>query len=219
MDDEARPRDRVLGVAMEIIAEKGLDQLRLAEIARRTNMSSGHVLYYFGTKDRILRETLLWTEDGLARQRRDAIAAAKPGWPQLLAYIDIYLPHDHKSPVWALWVESWARRHASSKIPPLRETAAAWEHDLAAILDRGRQAGEFSGGLGTFPQRLDALMNGLAVQILEQTRKIDEVRELVIEQCRIELGGGRAPGARPGRTARPATTVRPAPGPRPAKRR
>ena len=43
--------------------EKGLDQLRLAEIGRRTNMSTGHVLYYFGTKDRILRETLLWTED------------------------------------------------------------------------------------------------------------------------------------------------------------
>ena len=121
--------------------------------------------------------------------------------------------------MWALWVESWARRHASGDIPPLRETAAAWEADLVAVLDRGRQVGAFSGGLGTFPQRLNALMNGLAVQILEQTRRIDEVRELVIEQCQIELGDGAVPGARPGRSARPARTTRPTLAPRPPKRR
>ena len=121
--------------------------------------------------------------------------------------------------MWALWVESWARRHASGDLPPLRETAAAWEADLVAVLDRGRQVGAFSGGLGTFPQRLNALMNGLAVQILEQTRRIDEVRELVIEQCQIELGDGAVPGARPGRSARPARTTRPTLAPRPPKRR
>ena len=58
-----------------------------------------------------------------------------------------------------------------------------------AILDLGREAGAFTGGRGTFPQRLNALMNGFAVQILERTRDIDEVRALVLEQCRLELGG------------------------------
>jgi AcrR family transcriptional regulator len=188
-DQEARPRDRVLGVAMDIIVEHGLDRLRLAEIARRANMSSGHVLYYFGTKDRILIETLVWAEAQLARERREAIAAAKPGWPQLLAYIDAYLPHDHESPVWALWVESWARRHIEGLTPEIRESAVGWENDLIAILDLGRTAGAFADGHGTFPQRLNALMNGFAVQILERTRDLDEVRALVLEQCRLELDG------------------------------
>jgi AcrR family transcriptional regulator len=188
-DQEARPRDRVLGVAMDIIVEQGLDRLRLAEIARRANMSSGHVLYYFGTKDRILIETLVWAEAQLARERREAIAAAKPGWPQLLSYIDAYLPHNHESPVWALWVESWARRHVEGLTPEIRESAVAWENDLVAILDLGRTAGAFKNGHGTFPQRLNALMNGFAVQILERTRDLDEVRALVLEQCRLELDG------------------------------
>jgi AcrR family transcriptional regulator len=187
-DQEVRPRDRVLGAAMDIIVEQGLDRLRLAEIARRANMSSGHVLYYFGTKDRILIETLVWAEAELTRQRRGAIAAAAPGWPQLTAYIDAYLPHDHESPVWALWVESWARRHADGIGPEIRESAVGWEHDLVAILDLGREAGAFAGGHGTFPQRLNALMNGFAVQILERTRDLAEVRALVLEQCRLELG-------------------------------
>jgi len=48
--------------------------------------------------------------------------------------------------------------------------AAGWQADLEAILSRGRSAGAFSGGEGSFVKRLAALMNGFAVQILERTR-------------------------------------------------
>jgi AcrR family transcriptional regulator len=172
---------------MTVIVERGLDQLRLSEIARMTGMSTGHVLYYFGTKDRILIETLQWAEEDLAVRRREAIAAAAPGWEQLRVYVDHYLPRSVDDPVWALWVEIWARRHRDKHIPRLRSTAAGWERDLKVILRRGRRAGAFTGGDGTFVTRLDALMNGFAVQILERTRRRDEVVTLVLEQCEIEL--------------------------------
>src|ERR671937_93275 len=96
----ARARDRVLRAAMGTIVERGLDGVRLAEIARRSNMSEGHVLYYFGTKSRILIETLIWSEERLTRRRREAIASASAGWDQLRTFVDLYLPRDFEDPVW-----------------------------------------------------------------------------------------------------------------------
>lgn len=184
---EIPPRDRVLGAAMAIIVERGLDKLRLAEIARRTKMSTGHVLYYFGTKDRILVETLQWNEGAVRQRRREAIAGAAAGWDQLKVFVEYYLPSGSDDPTWALWVEMWARRHSDKDVAALREMADGWERDLRAILRRGRQVGAFSGGHGSFTKRLTALMNGFAVQVLEETRSVREVTDLTLEQCRLEL--------------------------------
>jgi len=40
-----RSRDRVLKAAVQLITEVGIDRVRVAEIARRANMSSGQVMY------------------------------------------------------------------------------------------------------------------------------------------------------------------------------
>src|SRR5580700_11519712 len=57
-----RSRDRVLQAALDLITEAGIDQVRVAEIARRAGMSSGQVMYYFTSKEHILLETLAWCE-------------------------------------------------------------------------------------------------------------------------------------------------------------
>jgi AcrR family transcriptional regulator len=183
----ARARDRVLRAAMDIIVDRGLDRVRLAEIARRANMSEGHVLYYFGTKNRILAETLVWSEAGVTERRRAALEAAAPGWDQLEVFVDFYLPRDYQDPVWALWVEAWARRHIEDQTAPLRQTAETWRHDLLLILDRGRQQGAFGKSPLSFANRLIALMNGFAIEILERASQRDEVVETVLEQCHLEL--------------------------------
>ena len=190
-------RDRVLRVAMELIVERGLDQVRLAEIGSRAKMSTGHVLYYFGTKDRILVETLVWAEAELARRRHEAIARAEPGWDQLTVFVNHYLPKSAADPLWALWVEMWARRHGDGRRPAVEQTAAVWLDDLRAILRDGRQAGVFMREPPSFSERLIALMDGLAVQILQKTRSRPQAIGLVMEQCRRELGGREPLAKRP----------------------
>jgi AcrR family transcriptional regulator len=172
---------------MDIIVERGLDRVRLAEIARRANMSEGHVLYYFGTKNRILAETLVWSEAGVTARRRAALAEAAAGWDQLRVFVQFYLPRDYQDPVWALWVEAWARRHIEDHTAPLRETAETWRLDLLDILDRGREVRAFGPMPPTFASRLVALMNGFAIEILERSADRDEVVETVLEQCHLEL--------------------------------
>jgi AcrR family transcriptional regulator len=192
----ARARDRVMRAAMDIIVDRGLDGLRLAEIARRANMSEGHVLYYFGTKNRILIETLLWSEAALTVRRREAIRGTAVGWDQLMVFVDLYLPRDFEDALWALWVEAWARRHIGENGAPLRETSEIWEQDLESLIDRGVRAGDFSAPPPSFTRRLIALMNGFAVQILERVVEREEILDVVLEQCRLELDPSRRTGSK-----------------------
>ena len=65
---------------MELITEVGLDRVRIAEIARRVDMSSGQVMYYFASKEQILLETLAWQEHQDIRRTRAALAKVTGAW-------------------------------------------------------------------------------------------------------------------------------------------
>src|SRR6476660_2660011 len=82
-----RSRDRVLQASLELIAEVGIDRVRLAEIARRAGMSSGQVMYYFTTKEHILFETLAWSEHEEGMRRKAALAKVTGAWRQLERFI------------------------------------------------------------------------------------------------------------------------------------
>ncbi|MEV4189102.1 TetR family transcriptional regulator, partial [Streptosporangium canum] len=67
-------RAHVLRAALLAIDEVGPERLRVRDIAERAGMSSGHVMYYFGKRDRILVSTLLLSEDELAERRTAELA-------------------------------------------------------------------------------------------------------------------------------------------------
>lgn len=75
-----QPREDVMAAAMATIAERGLAELTIAGLGRQVGMSSGHVLYYFGSKDELLLQTLEWSEEQLAAERRRVLGGpAAPG--------------------------------------------------------------------------------------------------------------------------------------------
>ena len=73
------------------LGQRGIDQVRLAEIARRANMSSGQLMYYFTSKEHILLETLAWQEHRDTAPRRAAVARVTGAWSQLERLIGFYL--------------------------------------------------------------------------------------------------------------------------------
>src|SRR5438552_5684944 len=104
-----RSRDRVLQASLELIAEVGIDRVRLAEIARRAGMSSGQLMYYFTSKEHILLETLAWQEHQDGMRRQAALARVTGAWRQLERFVELFLPGTHPDPSWILWLEAWAR--------------------------------------------------------------------------------------------------------------
>ncbi|GAA2354461.1 TetR/AcrR family transcriptional regulator [Nonomuraea africana] len=153
---------------MAAITENGLAELTMAGLARRLGTSGGHILYYFGSKDQVLLETLRWSEDRLAPRRRELVGRAAPARERLAAYVDLYLPTGAADPRWLLWVDVWSRTIA---VPELRETQAeldhGWHLDLVRLVEDGVGAGEFAPtDTGAFSVRLRAMLDGFATQIV-----------------------------------------------------
>ena len=185
-------RDRVLRACMDVITEVGIDQVRLAEIARRAGMSSGQVMYYFDSKEHILLETLAWREQDETSHRRQELPAAAAGWPRLELFVSLYLPSDLTDPVWILWMEAWARAPHNKKVSQfLDELMQPWREDLAEIVDQGTRAGAFRPRrpTGDFPIRFCAVLDGLSVLFLRQMPDLSGGRlsELAMDTARAEL--------------------------------
>lgn len=71
-------RDQIVEAAMDIIATRGLHELSLKEIEKKTGMARGHLTYYFRHKEDIL---LAVFDRMLDRMIADAIRAMQAGGP------------------------------------------------------------------------------------------------------------------------------------------
>jgi len=187
-----RSRDRVLKSALELITEAGIDRVRVAEIARRANMSSGQVMYYFTSKEHILLETLAWQDHLDLLRTRAALAKVTGAWQRLDRYIYNYLPAGPSDPGWILWMEAWARAPHNQQVTEfMEELLAPWRDDLAAIIARGVAEGAFAApaSLGDFTLRFNALLDGLALLRLRQLHQPSRKRlvELALTTARAEL--------------------------------
>ncbi|GAA2145102.1 TetR/AcrR family transcriptional regulator [Kitasatospora kazusensis] len=164
----ARPREEVFAAARAAVAEHGLAKLTMAGLGKQLQMSAGHLLYYFGSKDQLLLETLRWSEEQLGERRRSALGREGAGlWERLAAYTELYLPEGPGDPRWILWLEVWGRSPASAEIRQGQlEIEAPWQADLAALIEEGAAAGTFS---AVAPDdravQIRALLDGFAVPI------------------------------------------------------
>ena len=164
----ARPREEVFSAAMTAIAEHGLAALTMAGLGRQVGMSAGHLLYYFGSKDQLLLETLRWSETQLGERRRAALDAPVPAARRLGEYVDLYLPTGAGDPRWTLWIEVWGRSLGDRQMRVGQaEIEAVWRADLVALLTQGIAGGEFRAvSPERFAVRLSALLDGFGTPIV-----------------------------------------------------
>ncbi|MFI8830744.1 TetR/AcrR family transcriptional regulator [Streptomyces afghaniensis] len=180
---QAPPREDVLAAAMEMIAERGLEKLTMAALGREVGMSSGHLLYYFGSKDELLLRTLEWSEGRLGAERGRLLARAATARERLDAYVDLYVPDGHRDPHWILWLEVWNRSQSAAVDSDARDRQAAiegvWHRDLVALLAEGISRGEFrSVDPDRFATRLRALLDGFAIHVAIGLRGTDRAQVL-----------------------------------------
>ncbi|MFE6824053.1 TetR/AcrR family transcriptional regulator [Streptomyces sp. NPDC057690] len=194
----APPREDVLAAAMEMIAERGLETLTMAGLGREVGMSSGHLLYYFHSKDELLLRTLEWSEGRLGAERARLLARPAPARERLDAYVDLYVPDGHRDPHWTLWLEVWNRSQNAAVDADARDRQAAiegaWHRDLVALLAEGVSRGEFRRvDPDRFAARLRALLDGFSIHVaigLRGTGReqvLGHVREFLAESLLAEV--------------------------------
>ncbi|CAM5545346.1 MULTISPECIES: TetR/AcrR family transcriptional regulator [Streptomyces] len=177
----APPRERVLAAAMEMIAERGLEKLTMAALGREVGMSSGHLLYYFRSKDELLLRTLEWSEGRLGTERGRLLARDSSARDRLDAYVDLYVPDGQGDPHWTLWLEVWNRSQNADDDARDRQAAieGAWHRDLVALVAEGISRGEFRPvDPDRFAARLRALLDGFSIHVAIGLRGTDRDRIL-----------------------------------------
>ncbi|MBC7275862.1 TetR/AcrR family transcriptional regulator [Nocardioides sp.] len=184
-----RPREQVLAATLEMVAEEGLAKVTMASLAARLGTSGGHLLYYFGTRNGLLLETLRWSESEYAAQRAPILEKVEQdgagGVDALLSFTDVYLALDERDPRWLLWLELWARAPYDAELAAAqRAMDDDWHADLvrlfAAALPQvpGREA---------LSERLRAMWDGFSIGIV--TGGGTALRDHALEHTRAAVTG------------------------------
>ncbi|MDT9692692.1 TetR/AcrR family transcriptional regulator [Streptomyces sp. P9(2023)] len=158
----------MLAAAMDTIAERGLDGLTMAGLGREVGMSSGHLLYYFRTKDELLLQTLEWSEGRLGAERSALLSRPGTVRERLDGYVDVYVPDGPRDPHWTLWLEVWNRSQNADDDARARQAAieGAWHRDLVALIAEGVSRGEFRPvDPDRYATRMRALLDGFSVHV------------------------------------------------------
>lgn len=184
-----RPREQVLATTLEMVAEEGLAKVTMASLAARLGTSGGHLLYYFGTRNGLLLETLRWSENAYAAQRAPILEKVEKdgsgGIDALLSFTDVYLALDERDPRWLLWLELWARAPYDSELAAAqRAMDDEWHADLVRL---------FAAALPDVPEReavserLRAMWDGFSIGIV--TGGGITLRERALEHTRAAVTG------------------------------
>lgn len=166
-------RQEILSAAAQVITDRGLAETRIQDIAEACGVSTGLILYYFESKDRLLAEALTFANDQFYLRTSREIRRIPSAREQLRRVIDLsvpgYLPEYGRLDEWALWIEVWVRALRDPEMAKDREALdQRWRSQLAEIIRGGQGSGEFSSAEDPdeLALRIAALMDGLAIQVI-----------------------------------------------------
>ncbi len=157
----------VVTAAAELIAEQGLAQLRMADVADRAGMSVGHVTYYFPSKAELLVRAIGQSEEQFQTEVHAALRRHDDAWDRLAALIELAAASGPKDPGWLLWFEVWANAAADPELAEVqRQLDDWWRQQMAEVIAYGTAQGAFhTADSGRAVSVLSALTDGLSVQL------------------------------------------------------
>ncbi|GGQ07714.1 transcriptional regulator [Streptosporangium pseudovulgare] len=159
----------MLRAALQAIDEVGPERLRVRDIAERAGMSSGHVMYYFGRRDRLLVSTLLLSEDELAERCAAELAAVADPREAVRRLVELYLPGGAGDVRWRLWAQVVAQPPRDEEtLTRIASFTGTWVRELAALAVRGAGEGVFRplDDPEDFAGRICRIMDSLAGDVL-----------------------------------------------------
>jgi AcrR family transcriptional regulator len=158
-------RPAILKAAAEVIAERGVNKTRIADIAERAHTSAPGVLYWFATKDELLTEALAFADDTFYAELSEELAQLDGARARLARIVELWPAEGDTETV--LWMELWVRALRDPQVGAARERLdARWRKVIAEVVREGQAAGDFRPvDPEGFALTLGALMDGFAIQL------------------------------------------------------
>jgi AcrR family transcriptional regulator len=183
-NNEAR-RVQMLRAAAELICERGFGETRIADVAKRAEASSALVIYYFGTRERLLVDALRYSEQNFYDTAEKMLAEVTSARERLSLLVQWTCVPENAGDVpgsWGLWFDLWAQafRH-----PEVKQDRVDLDGRWRAMIVDVVKAGQASGDIGkvnarAFALTFAALLDGLSIQVALGDPEVDSDRACAI---------------------------------------
>ena len=141
-----RRKIAVLEAACRVIAERGADATRFADVATESGVPVSTLQYYFGSREDLLVAAFRHASSAEISALEADVAAISDPWQQLEAIIARSLTgYQQDAPEGGrLWIETWhfGIRDAEMRADALRDNTA-WRRLVADVVRRGIEMGTF----------------------------------------------------------------------------
>jgi AcrR family transcriptional regulator len=193
--NNAARRAQMLQAAAEVIAERGFGETRITDVAKRAKASSALVIYYFGTRERLLVDALRYSEElfyDAAEKMLREVRSARDRLSLLVQWTCVKEGSGEIPGGWGLWFDLWAQAFRHKEVAQDRiELDARWRAMIVAIVKEGQRAGE----IGTvdaraFARTFAALLDGLSIQVALDDPDLDSrhAYRIAMDFAEHELG-------------------------------
>ena len=173
-NNEAR-RVQMLRAAAELVCERGFSETRISDVAKRAGVSSALVIYYFGTRDRLLVDALRYSEES-GYEAAERMLAEVPSLRERLSLLIQWtcVPEaDNEIPgAWGLWFDLWAQAFRHDEVKAGRvELDARWRRMIADAVESADLDSEVDAKM--FALEFSALLDGLSIQVALEDPEVD----------------------------------------------
>ncbi|AKS30888.1 TetR/AcrR family transcriptional regulator [Mycolicibacterium goodii] len=214
-NNEAR-RTQMLRTAAELICERGFSDTRIADVAKRAGVSSALVIYYFGTRDRLLVDALRHSEDSFysaAEQMLAEVSSLRERLSLLIRWTCVPDGGADEIPgAWGLWFDLWAQAFRHDEVKAGRiELDARWRRMIIDALESA-EPGELRSGVDAklFALEFSALLDGLSIQVALEDPEVDAemAYQIAMRFCEreLDLPPKKAAGGKPRKATQAAKT-------------
>lgn len=175
-------RERILETAAQLFATHGYADTSLAQVAREAQVSKALILWYFETKDQLFRTALQHFLTPYAIDENKLLGLnAREQLEKLINDYSEFISVNVDSVKFMLG--QIAREEESSKdlVAHVSELYRVYRGLLATILERGREAGQFTTRVKPTEDAalIMATLNGVLVQQIVEPDKADTMRGLL----------------------------------------
>jgi AcrR family transcriptional regulator len=168
-------RIEMLRAAAELICERGFGETRIADVAKRAGVSSALVIYYFGTRDRLLVDALRYSEESSYEATAKMLAeipSVHERLSLLVKWTCVPEADDEIPGAWGLWFDLWAQAFRHDEVKAGRaELDARWRSMIIDAIKSDEVDSDVD--VKMFALEFSALLDGLSIQVALEDPEVD----------------------------------------------
>jgi AcrR family transcriptional regulator len=189
--EDARRR-QYLEAAWDLISERGVHAVRVADIARASGTSAAAVHYHFTSKQQLLEAAMSFAAERAFERQRAELHGVDDAVQRIFRLIDNQVPDTEQvRREWSIWLQFWSECTLRPELRPVHHLYySRWRELVERTIRRGVVQGVFrTVDPADVAIRFTSLADGMGIQVLTGSPAMSpsRMREVLVSFVETEL--------------------------------